>query len=512
MSGYRVIYGADVRLGLLVLACALVVYLGTAGGSLATTDAVATYDVTRQIVAAGTVALSGDLVGNEAYLGPDGLHYSPFGLLQSIWNIPFYLVGRAAATVLGPRGLPVESLTKATVALGNAVAAALCVWLIWRITILVTAGGVRVAVGAAAIAAYATPLWPYSKFGFNAPLSAVLVAASVYFSLKTAEDGRGRSASLAGAACAVALLTRHELALVALPSLALIGSAPGARRLRLWGSWAAGAMPATIVWLWYNHARFGSIWETGYFRDQTIGMGSSFAGGLWGLLCSPAASVFLYSPIALPALVALAWARRDHPRLTWTLVSLALIFTLFYAQMASWAGGRSYGPRYLVPIIPLLCVPVAMWLFSLPVVAKRWLVACCILSAAVQVPGVLVDFSKVRVAYARQFQNGTYEARMNTWEANPLALNTKASVRAVSTVVRHLTGMEPKPVVDRRAGAARGEFGQQLAFSIDFWWIYLFYLGAIPAWLSIGTGVVFLLSVVLLMAGIWRRTKGDTRG
>lgn len=477
----------DLRQGLPVLALALIVYLTTAGGSLATTDAVATYEVTRQIVEHGTVALPSDLVGNDAFRGPDGRSYSPFGLLQSIWNIPFYGAGRSASALPALRQLPPGMLTKATVALGNAVAAALCVWAVWCLTWSVTGGRARTACGAALLAAFATSLWPYSKFGFNVPLAALLVTWSVHASLRASEGSR--AAWTAGTVCGLALLTRHELALVALPSIAAIawGWRPGWYRRVAW--WASGAAPCAVAWLWYNDVRFGAMLETGYLRDQTIGMGNSLAGGLSGLLFSPGGSVLLYSPVAILALVALVRLRLQFPRLVWLTVALLVMYTLFYAQMASWAGGRSYGPRYLVPFLPLMCVPLAVWMAAQPSRVRRWLVAWCVVSTAVQVPGVLVDFAKVRVAYARQHQTSPYEARMHTWEGCPLVLNARASARAVPMTLRHLAGVEPKPVFEHAAGVDARDFSQQFAYSLDFWWIYLFYLGAIPAWLSLAVGV-----------------------
>jgi hypothetical protein len=174
-------------LGLLVFGLALTVYLGTAGGSLATTDAVVSYDVTRQLVEHGAVALSSNLVGNEAYRGLDGRYYSPFGLAQSLWNVPFYLTGRAAATLL-PRGhLDETMVTKAAVALGNAVAAGICVWLVWLLARR-TGAGARLAVGTALAAGFCTSLWPYSKFGYNAPLAALFGYTSAMRSLT---QGRG---------------------------------------------------------------------------------------------------------------------------------------------------------------------------------------------------------------------------------------------------------------------------------------------------------------------------------
>ena len=77
---------------------ALGVYFFTAGGSLTTTDAVVTFDVTRSIVERGNHRHVGQPAGPGGLRGADGRYYSPFGVLQSIYNIPFYVAGTASST------------------------------------------------------------------------------------------------------------------------------------------------------------------------------------------------------------------------------------------------------------------------------------------------------------------------------------------------------------------------------------------------------------------------------
>ena len=477
---------------------------------MATTDAVATYEVTRQMLERGTVALPSDVVGNDAYRGPDGRLYSPFGLLQSLWNIPFYGAGRLASSLPPLRRASPVMVTKATVALGNAAAAALCVWVVWWLAWSVTGGRARTASLAALLAAFATSLWPYSKFGFNVPLAACLVTWSTYASTRAFECRTARWAWAAGTACGLALLTRHELVLIGIPAIAVLvwGRPRGWYWQAAW--WVGGAAPPAAVWLWYNHVRFGSVFDTGYQRDDTIGMGSSIADGLWGLLFSPGASVFLYSPVAILAVFALVALRRRSPRLTWQMAALAGLFTLFYAQMASWAGGRSYGPRYLVPFLPVLCVPLACWIAGQTPRTRRWMLAWCAFSVLVQVPGVLVDFAKVRVAYARQFQSGPYEDRMHTWQGCPLALNTKAATAAVPAALRQLAGLQPKPAIQGTAGESPSSFSQQFAFGLDFWWVSLFYLDIISGLTSVVIGAA--LALVTLMTGCALRATLEREG
>ena len=363
------------------------------------------------------------------------------------------------------------------------------------------------------------------------PLAAALLLAAVYFSLQASQTGHRGHALAAGLTCGLALLTRHELILAAVPSIGVIlwarlvdarrihGSVPvpgrGGRRpyeeaVRLASWWLAGLLPAIVVWGWYNNIRFGSPIETGYLRDDTLGMGGSLVEGLWGLLLSPGGSIIVYSPSVLAAVPALVASRRQHPQFAWMTTAMAVLLTLFYAQLGSWAGGRSYGPRYLLPLLPLLMVAVSLWLSQLTGGARRALLALCLTSAAVQVPGVLVDFAKVRVTFAKGVGGPSYEARMHEWSNCPLALNAKAAAAAVPTVAKHLAGLEPRPAIEMGEGVAAREFSQQFAFSLDFWWIYLFYLRVIPAWVAILFGLCWAgASTALLIAASRRATRTE---
>ena len=102
--------------GLFVFCGALALYLLTAGGSLTSTDAVVTFDLTSSIVERHSIALSGNVLGLDANRGVDGRFYSQYGIGQSLYNIPFYVAGKVA-TRIAPRriGKP-DTLLKASVA------------------------------------------------------------------------------------------------------------------------------------------------------------------------------------------------------------------------------------------------------------------------------------------------------------------------------------------------------------------------------------------------------------
>jgi hypothetical protein len=178
-------------------------------------------------------------------------------------------------------------------------------------------------------------------------------------------------------------------------------------------------------------------------------------------------------------------ARRDR-RTAGLFLGNVLVLLCLYASFAHWDADRSYGPRYLLPVIPFLILPLAEWFASREKSARRtFLAAIAAASIVVQLPAVLVDFTKV--GYTSEVGRLTWEQRTWTWAASELALNTRASIAAVPTNAKYLATGE-RPSLRGPSGEAR-DFSEQFAFSLDFWWLYLFYLGAVSAPVAIALGL-----------------------
>jgi hypothetical protein len=102
--------------------------------------------------------------------------------------------------------------------------------------------------------------------------------------------------------------------------------------------------------------------------------------------------------------------------------------------------------------------------------------------AALQLPGVLVDYAKVSQSVSTAATPFTTEQRQWDSAAAPLVLNTRALVRAMPVNVDYVLGRRRPPLIVQPSGEADRSFSQQFSFSLDLWWLYLFYLGAIPSW------------------------------
>ena len=72
------------------------VYITTAGGTMATGDAVAMFEAARSMIDRGTLDVPASQ-SSELWRGVDGRYYTPFGIGQSLFDVPFVLAGRVAA-------------------------------------------------------------------------------------------------------------------------------------------------------------------------------------------------------------------------------------------------------------------------------------------------------------------------------------------------------------------------------------------------------------------------------
>lgn len=491
------------RLTVHIFTAALALYIATTGGSLTSTDATVTFDLTRSLVEDRSIALSGNLLGLEENRGADGRYYSQYGIGQAIFNVPFYAGMRAAQRVTGLSVGKPDSLLKAATSLTSDIAIAATVATVFAAAVLITGEAIPAFVAAFA-AGVGSLLWPSASFGFNAPLTAWLLTTIVTLLWVGLRDDRQSALIAAGILSGMAWLTRHEFPVIIAALTVIIAAAR-------WPSWPAisraliaylpGAALGGAVWMLYNAVRFGHPLRVGYHPAWGVE-------GYWGLLLSPAESILLYSPsvmIGIVSVFTLARSRshtRSADRLTaWLLAGPAIASYLFFGALEDWAGGRAYGPRYLVPILPLLAIAVAPAYQRASRRGRQLIAVTIAISSLVQVPGVLMDYSRVSQTWARAADERVLSERLERWSASPLLLNAQASMTAVPRNTAYLSGAETPPTFDRTASEERHDFAQQFAFSLDFWWLYLVYLGVLTA------PAALALALMLLGASLWHTRR-----
>jgi hypothetical protein len=243
--------------------------------------------------------------------------------------------------------------------------------------------------------AFATPAWPYVSYDFSEPLQALCLVAAFWFVL---HGTRSLTRSFlwmvaAGFTLGFAVLTKEQLVIL-IPVYALYlwitlsGSGREKRRLFVWFTLPIILWGGVIAAL--NLYRFTSIFASGYER-----VGSKFTtpllSGLYGLLLSPNKGIIFYAPLSILVPWSLWKLRKSNPRELAFFTGLFLIQIVLVAKWISWEGGASWGPRLLMPIIPLMVICAAMVLESvrrsLPAFAS-----CVMVGVLINLLGVSVNF------------------------------------------------------------------------------------------------------------------------
>jgi len=334
----------------------------------------------RSIVLSGelNVPRAGLLGQRGAYFAQNernGLHYSKFGIANSLLAVPPMLLEKALGGDITRRGQPPSLLL---VNLWNLVFCVALAALLYTLSAAYSAHvGVRVlwVIGAM----YCTSLWFYQR-AQNSEIYLTLLFTALFMALLgflrplRAHGPRGLDAGawrcLAAAWCCAGLLvfTRvlNGLLLPVIVLLAFWCAAAG----RPWRELRAGAPllgaallvpPALIVALLgvVNYVKFGAPWLTGYhqYLPHTHLPNGRIADGLSGFLFTPRFSIFLYFPLLLFALFALRRFAERHRLDAVVMLSVFGVFLLVLSKIPSWAGEWAYGPRYLLPMLPVLSLP-----------------------------------------------------------------------------------------------------------------------------------------------------------
>lgn len=203
-----------------------------------------------------------------------------------------------------------------------------------------------------------SPLWAYAAFGFSEPLQAACLVFAVLFALWGSRAEGAAAVRLAAASGLFAgwLVLTKAVNLVFVPFALLplvLGAWPPSReRLRAWAAAAAGAAGPLGAMLAFEVVRFGKPFSS--YGDQRFA--HPFLDGAWRLLIGVNKGLLVYFPIAFLASVALVLlARAPKTRgAALTIAGLAAAFLAVYARWWAWDGSGGWGPRFLVPLMPVL--------------------------------------------------------------------------------------------------------------------------------------------------------------
>ncbi len=410
------------------------VYLFTYRGGFHSVDEVSTFAVTENLVKFGQLNTNQiawtqwTTTQSEAqgFFGRDGDVYSKKGLAISLFQAPLYWLA------LQLPGLGMLQSVSLLNALLTAATASLLVLILQQLGF-----SVRAATVSALLYGLATIAWVYAKYLFSGVLAGFLLTLTFYLLLRYKQDANrpltadpfdrlktGRRPPsllatklwllpLAGFTAGLTVLARaNNLLLLAVFGLYLFFSVQPFGRLRTGRSalrqaqdrpvsgqpstihyslftihcslFIAGAAIAGSIFLWYNWARSGNPFQTGY--DLSI-FSPDLLLGLYKLLFSPLRGLFIYSPILILSIPGWFKLKKRRPAEAWLVAGLVGATLLLFSAWTS-GEGLSWGSRFLLPIVPFLSIALAPMIDQLPIVFIAFLAG---ISGFIQILGVAIN-------------------------------------------------------------------------------------------------------------------------
>jgi hypothetical protein len=346
-----------------LLTLGLCVVFNSNGREIASFDSQPTKYAARELLLRGTLGLNHvvgrvpELAERSGFvLAEDGRYrsaYSPVPSIAAAW-IAWPLWKTGALDIRAPRAPNVIAVIGASVL--GALAAAL-VYLIGRRVLARRAAlvlALAFALGTGMWSTVSQTLWQHETAIFGMTLALLAF---------TRGEIRAREGLVIGLGLAIAGGSRMQLA----PAILLLLAGTFAR-----GGWRPAATASAIVaagaaaivrtnLLWFG-SPLGAAPMLEALHDSVHHVSYSFglsATGLSGLLVSPSRGLLVYSPVVLVslwgagALIAGGW----RGPLAWCAAAAAATY-LLYGSYAVWWGGHTYGPRYMLDVLPLL-VPLA---------------------------------------------------------------------------------------------------------------------------------------------------------
>lgn len=462
------------------------IYLLMGRGRNVSTDAASMQAVTRSLIERATFEVDPRTPG--AVEGEHGRHFSKYGVGKSIANVPFYLLGKALSRLWGGH-LERHAIEFAISLLNPLLTAMTCALIVLLCSRLGLADSESLLL--ACIYGLGTIAFPYAKDDMSEPLAALLMTAAACCAHDCTTRRSPGKAVVCAAMLGMAVATRHVLAIVAiLVSIHLlvccIRSGSDRRRMLVGlGLYSAVLLACAVVLGAYNEIRFGSLLETGYDRNaEGLSNGfcfrpSFFLPRLAALLFSPGRGLFAYMPVLLLAVVGVPSLYRRHRSEAVSLGGIFLSMLVLHSGFKHWEGGWSWGPRFLLPVLPLLIPFVGYGLRSI----RRWSGTGRAVADFLILISILIQVSAVTVGWRRYLH--VVEAKRQEgvavdiiWRADhsQLVMQWPQVLEVLSLTEAERGKMRYE--VPKEGISARDYLQASLALNLpDFWFVHFWRLG-----------------------------------
>ena len=312
------------------------------------------------------------------------------GYIYSIIYIPFYEMGSWIHAVLPIQDTDTDWMRRKCLCWMNTVITGLTVGLL-SMLLRVYGFSSLTQLFLPLIYGFSTLAFCYARYDYNKSLAALLLLCSFYFYLQFLPQRQDRWLLYCGIVLGLLATLRLELSLIGVVYMAGVFFEKTPQKIKRLSLLAAPLLAGGLFVLFYNHLYWGGELAGGYKEDSPF----TFFSGIAGFLFSPGKNIWVFNPVLLLLPLCIRLFYKLDPQRFFYWLAVWLIPFLFYSAWGNWWGGWGFGPRHLVPLLPLLVIPLAVILESKDAGMIKVLALLSIAGFGVQWLGSAFDFNDV---------------------------------------------------------------------------------------------------------------------
>lgn len=210
-----------------------------------------------------------------------------------------------------------------------------------------------------------TMLWAYSQTSLNAIPFTFFVLTGFLFYRKFKKTNSHFNFVLTGIFFGISFLTRNDMILIIIPFFIylLITLFQKNEKLKTFFAFIIPITSSYVIHKIIEYVRVGvsenpSTVSTLPKNLANAAVSNPYHIHIFGILFSPGAGLFIYSPILFACIVGFFdFYKKNKPDCI-LFLSIVAFFILFFSAGNNWHGFNGWGPRYLLPIIPFLIFPI----------------------------------------------------------------------------------------------------------------------------------------------------------
>lgn len=255
----------------------------------------------------------------------------------------------------------------------------------------------------------------------------------------------------------------------------------------------------------YNYFRFGNIIETGYSIAWSLAHPvnidfwsfSRIPIGMLGLLISPGKGLLFFSFTIMIAVLGMKKFWAEYKRLSMCIILITATYLIVFSMNFAWHGSIwSFGPRYILPILPMLYLPLIF------IKNSKWINITLIFSFILQMGLLTVNYKRNVLEQHVKF-NGISDITYTSSIGNEPHL---AQAKQLSIILPknhgELKNYQPNTpwIKEVRTASNKDVLGSSIEKnSINFWWVRIFHWNT--AW------VTRFIAILVLIIGLLAARK-----